>query len=71
MYDIRMFSTVNEITDKSRDNIILLHRDADNVGSQFDRNLGTLILLGGRKGDRIPSGTVSITTIQEVIQNIL
>jgi hypothetical protein len=45
-----------------------LHREADNVGANFDRNLGTLILLGGKKGDRIPSGTVSIPTTSELIK---
>jgi len=71
MYAMQYFTSSNEITSHDRDNFILLHREADNVGSTFDRNMGTLIMLGGLKGDRIPSGTVSIGSVEELIENIL
>ncbi len=48
-----------------------MHREADNVGTAFDRNIGTVILFEGRTGDRVPSGAVIISTLDELLQQIL
>jgi len=49
----------------------LLSREADNIGSNFDRNIGTVIWLGGMKGDRVPKGAVPIATVEEFVRDIL